>query len=67
MTPGLAAGFALFLLLAASAWLACSGFNRSCHRLRQASSASRAACGGGFDIGMSAAPATESQFKNGGV
>lgn len=34
MTPGLAAGFALFLLLAASAWLACSGFNRSCHRLR---------------------------------
>lgn len=34
MTPGWAAGLALFLVLAAGAWLACSGLERSRHRLR---------------------------------
>lgn len=34
MTPGWAAGLALFLVLAAGAWLACSGLDRSRHRLR---------------------------------
>ena len=34
MTPGWAAGLALFLVFAAGAWLACSGLDRSRHRLR---------------------------------
>ncbi|MDQ0730891.1 type II secretion system F family protein [Arthrobacter sp. B1I2] len=35
MTPAWAPVLALFLLLAGSAWLACSGHDRSRHRLRQ--------------------------------